>query len=497
MKTNHYTCSYCLLLLFFATSSLQSVYAQEQDLEKMRASFEAFEQQTQNKFKQFADSIDQQFAQYLLDSWKTFEAVSPSISPLEEEKPSKQPIAPDLPNQSTQISSPNVIPTTSPRLNNTPKEAINLKKSKSVEYQATTVPYFGLDLPISHEAQLHLSLSSPLSASIPAAWEYLSSMDYQFILAQIAYIRQKLALNDLANWELIRRVSAEIFPYEKNEQILFTCFLLNKDGFVAKVAFDKEEQLMLLLPCQQYLYEIAFYQIGGQKFYAFSEKGRINKTAKLSSYDVEYEGAEKILNFRFQDGFKLPLAQAKRTLSFDYQEQAYELEISYNQNYVDFFKEVAPASFELTLSTPLSPSALNSFEQQIQPVLAAKSELEKVNILLAMVQKGFEYATDQDQFGYEKYFYPEELLHYPQSDCEDRSALFSCLVRDLLGLEVIGLIFPDHVATAVKFNEAVEGDFLELGAEKFIICDPTYIGASAGMCMPKYRSSKLEIVLLD
>ena len=116
---------------------------------------------------------------------------------------------------------------------------------------------------------------------------------------------------------------------------------------------------------------------------------------------------------------------------------------------------------------------------------------------MSFAQKSFEYQTDQEQFGVEKYFFPEEVLHYPASDCEDRSALFAVLVKEMVGLEVLGLVFPQHVATAVKFNSDIQGDFVTYDGEKFLICDPTYIGAESGMAMPKYKNSNVQLVLLD
>lgn len=63
--------------------------------------------------------------------------------------------------------------------------------------------------------------------------------------------------------------------------------------------------------------------------------------------------------------------------------------------------------------------------------------------------------TRKDQFGREKYFFAEETLFYPLSDCEDRAIFFAILIRNLLGLDVIGLDYPGHIATAVHFSNDV------------------------------------------
>lgn len=118
-------------------------------------------------------------------------------------------------------------------------------------------------------------------------------------------------------------------------------------------------------------------------------------------------------------------------------------------------------------------------------------EQEAVNFLLAFVQRAFAYKTDNDQFGREKYFFIEESLYFPYNDCEDRSVLFAWLVRELTGLKVIGLLYPGHMTTAVALTQPGNGmASVEHHGQRFVIADPTYIGATVGMAMPAYAATK-------
>ena len=122
------------------------------------------------------------------------------------------------------------------------------------------------------------------------------------------------------------------------------------------------------------------------------------------------------------------------------------------------------------------------------------SELEAVNFLLRFVQTAFDYKTDDQQFGKEKYLMLEETLHYPSSDCEDRSIFFSFLVKNLLHLDVVGLDYPGHIATAVKFNSDLSGDLISYNGYNYLICDPTYINANAGMVMPQFKNIEPKVI---
>jgi len=115
------------------------------------------------------------------------------------------------------------------------------------------------------------------------------------------------------------------------------------------------------------------------------------------------------------------------------------------------------------------------------------TEVQAVNFLLHLTQSGFKYKTDGEQFGRERSLFLEESLNFPANDCEDRSIFFGKLVKELLGLRVVGLIYPNHLATAVEFKSHVKGDSVTYDNRRYIICDPTYIGADIGHAQPNFK----------
>ena len=115
------------------------------------------------------------------------------------------------------------------------------------------------------------------------------------------------------------------------------------------------------------------------------------------------------------------------------------------------------------------------------------SEEEAADFLLSFVQHAFAYKTDIDQFGYQKCFFIEESIYFPYNDCKDRSVIYAWLVRELLGLKVVGLLYPGHMTTAVGLRQVAEGQAtIMYQGKRYVIADPTYIGASVGMPMPSY-----------
>jgi hypothetical protein len=131
--------------------------------------------------------------------------------------------------------------------------------------------------------------------------------------------------------------------------------------------------------------------------------------------------------------------------------------VTYNKNSVAFCNAYPQTDFPVFFEARVPALAEQSLLAALGPLVSGRSEVEAVNLLLRFVQTAFDYQTDDDQFGREKYMFVEETLSYPHSDCEDRAILFSFLVRRLTGLEVVGLHYPGHLATAVLFNNAVRG----------------------------------------
>ena len=147
-------------------------------------------------------------------------------------------------------------------------------------------------------------------------------------------------------------------------------------------------------------------------------------------------------------------------------------------------------------NTPMSERVKKQLYPSLKNAVQGKSQHEAANMLLNFVQTAFVYEYDDKVWGSDRAFFAEESLFYPYCDCEDRSILFSRLVRDLLGLKVLLVYYPGHLATAVHFTESVTGDYISLDNQKYVVCDPTYIGAPVGATMPDMDNESAKVILL-
>ncbi|MDE5869153.1 MAG: hypothetical protein K2H18_02880, partial [Muribaculaceae bacterium] len=174
-----------------------------------------------------------------------------------------------------------------------------------------------------------------------------------------------------------------------------------------------------------------------------------------------------------------------------------DLNVSVNKNLIDFYNDYPLNShWNLYAKASLSDYLKKQVYPKLQEEIAGKDDVEAAGILLHFVQTAFDYKTDEEQFGIERSFFPDETFAYPFCDCEDRAILFATLVKELIGLDAVLIHYPGHLASAVKFNGDVAGDYFNINGDKYIVCDPTYINAGVGMAMRQYKDSSAEIIRL-
>ena len=84
----------------------------------------------------------------------------------------------------------------------------------------------------------------------------------------------------------------------------------------------------------------------------------------------------------------------------------------------------------------------------------------------------------------------------PAADFKDRVFLLAALVREFLEREVIALKYPGHLSMAVAWEGgALIGDHISGDGRTFLVADPTYIGAPAGVSMPQFADVEPGVVV--
>lgn len=356
-----------------------------------------------------------------------------------------------------------------------------------------TFSYYGTSCKITGMNSTHrFVLAGVKEEHVADAWVTLAADKYLSVLAQCAEYREKLNLCDWGYVRFLQEMTTSFFTAShSNEAVLMQVYLLVQSGYRVRMA-RSDNRLVLLLPIEHDVYDYSYLTVDGIPYYVIDDGARNGRSFYV--YDRAFP-QEMALSLYMPSPPSLKPVGGKtveRTLT---SKKQVSVTIETDKNLIDFYNDYPVSSqWGYYSSASLSQDVKSALYPVLQQHIEGMSSADAANLLLNFVQTAFDYKTDGEQFGSERPLFGDETLYYPYCDCEDRSIFYSILVRDLLGLDVVLLNYPEHLATAVKFKEEVRGDYIQLDDGKYVVCDPTYIGASIGVAMPDCRDEKAVIV---
>ena len=332
------------------------------------------------------------------------------------------------------------------------------------------------------------SIGNMRENAIADAYEAMCKADYKALVDDCRKVKKELNLNDWGIFLFVREASKTLCT-DENAAVVMQQFLLNELGYKSKMARRADRNQMLLFvaaDCQ--VYGHPYFTKDGLNYYNLTS----NESCQFYMCQEDSPKAKSKLNMQLNHAPALNAGMVNSVHKNRSGSVAVSVDVP--KSLMEFYGSMPQCDYSVYVNAEVNPSVASKVLSTLAPLVNGKSEAEAANLLINFVQTGFQYATDQEQFGYEKPFFVEELFYYPYCDCEDRSVLYSYLVRNLLKLDVVLLDYPNHIATAVCFNENVSGDFVTVGGKKYVVCDPTYIGASIGKAMPQFKNVAAKVL---
>ena len=415
--------------------------------------------------------------------------VAPKAEPTTPAKPQATPDKPQPVAPKAEPTTPAKPQTTPVKPQPKPKAKPAMQSSLQKEfYPSVAINYCNTKLYIDASMKGVINITSSQECAVADGYEALCRSNYKPLIANCQQAQKDFRLNDWGVF-LFVKTAAEALCNDENSCIVMQQFLLNELGYRAKMARRGDRnQLLLFVATDCMVYGHPYFTKEGLNYY------NINGTEACTFYmcNQDSKKAKTPVAMRLNNVPALNSGVVSRQRT----NKAGNVSVSVNvsKSLMDFYASMPQCDYGVYAKAPVAGSLAQEVLGTLRPLVQGKSEVDAANLLLNFVQTGFKYATDEEQFGFEKPFFVEELFYYPACDCEDRSVLFGWLVRELLGLDVVYLDYPNHIATAVQFKGDVKGDFLTVDGKRYTVCDPTYIGASIGMTMPNLRSAGVSIL---
>lgn len=468
-----------------------------QSFDPLREEYEMFRQKSITEYEDFRRKANIEYAEFMKKAWQEFRAKPAIEKPKEEEKP---PVVIDekerqkpVKDNSLPIKETIEPPVPEPQ----PKPVSPIREQTMPTGKWQTFSVYGTEMKVRFDDKMSFTLPSCGAKDIANVWQKLSGSEYDNMIRDCLAIRMANQLSDWAYLNMLQGM-AEACVGKGNEAVLLMAFVYCQSGYQMRLAVTTDGMLRMLYSTTHSIYDTAYFWIDDKDYYVFDGE---EKSLHICNVSFPQEKSLSLYISKPQK-FAMRKSEARTLASARYPDM--EIKVNVNKNLVDFYNDYPPSYVDgnfmtrwaIYANTPLEKSVSDVLYPALRSKINGMSKKEAVERLLNWVQTAFVYGYDDKIWGGDRAFFAEETLFYPYCDCEDRSILFSRLVRDLLGLKVVLVYYPGHLASAVCFDTEVNGDYIMLNGERFTICDATYIGAPLGRTMPGMDNDKATVILL-
>ena len=464
---------------------------------------DAFNQNRANNFNDYRQKLNAEYVKLTREQWRGF-ITQPAVKVPDRDV---KPVAPikmsdddakrrQEQKQEKQITIQKVV--TPIKKNTTPPQPVAPVKETPVDnVQQLSFAYLGQTLHVRKPSGQPVRLSGLSENAVADAWEKLCDTRFNNLVVDCVKLRSSQQLCDWA-YLLMLKSLADSYCGSGNDATLLMAFLYSQSGYKIRLG-QADGRLEMLYATQHILYNRAYVNCDGDRFYPFNKEVK-NIKVNAAKYPKEQSMSLWVPSTP-QAAFQ---AAPARTLTAK-RYPAMSAKVSENKNLLTFFNTYPTSEvggnfmtrWAMYANTPICANVRNELYPQLKRAIQGDTPLQAVEKLLNWVQTAFVYEYDDKVWGGDRAFFPDETLYYPYCDCEDRSILFTRLVRDLVGLKCILVYYPGHLASAVSFNTQVNGDYISIGGKKYTVCDPTYIGAPVGSTMPKMDNASANVIMLE
>lgn len=495
------------LLLFPTIGHAQNDNESYQEWKKrVQGEYSDYKRQQKADYEDFRQKANAEYAEFLKRHWVEMRAFKGIAAPQPVPVPPVVILEDEKNKERKDESKPfeEVVEVTPPKPQPQPVEPItpqpiNPPTPVTPPKETVSTLFYGTWMQCMVDALPQFTLSDINEKSIARAWSQLSNGQCDELLAQCLELRSLYRLNDWGYIQMLNNMSLVCFPKISNKATLLMAWLYCQSGYKMRLA-RADERLYMFFASDNIIYNHRYFILDGERFYPYKGENLASFNLCQASFPNERAMTLKMAN---EPHFTKRTSDRRTLRSKRYPE--INVSVIVNRNLIDFYNDYPNGTLTDDFGTrwamyaiaPLSEEAQESFYPLLKSLLSGKSKLQATEELLNFVQTAFVYEYDDTVWGADRAFFAEETLYYPYADCEDRSILFSRLVRDLLNLKVVLLYYPGHLATAVRFeDEQPKGDYLQLDDGRYYIADPTYIGAPVGVSMPSVRDKSIKVIVL-
>ena len=491
-----------ILLLLGGNNACNTICAQSIDdfnkyTKQIEKDFKVYKATRETEFNRYREQYNREFAEHLRKSWKLVNPQKKIVPP-----PQPKPFVPKLDNDNKpQPITPKELPikeVVTPKPVPPAPEPIVIDEPQEDEAQKNgfTVGignFYGDNIMLKCNPDASITLDSNTPSAIATAWEQLSRGDWDLLIYGCQQIRKEHNYCDWMYYQFVRQIArtATKTTNYSHASVLLAGYILAHSGIDFRLA-SSEHELFLALPFDTKIFNCTYFIVDGRCYYVVEKE--LDTACVLMNHKFSKEAASLALRYTTPMHWEGTEHKEIELVSEKY--PMMKVSISSNQSLMEFYHSYPRMDWQEYVFAPIEDRDAESTVKLLSVILERESDTEKANMLLNFVQTAFTYGYDDQIWGYDRPFFPHETLNYPQSDCEDRSILFAYLIRKLTDLDIVLLYYPNHLATAIRFNEDIQGDYVLVNGQKYFVCDPTGY-KPIGHAYDEFKNVQADVIKIE
>lgn len=453
----------------------------------------------QREYDEYRSQINAEYAEHVKRVWKGVPR-KPKLTLPPDPEPLPQPIFEDVEpyKDDKRVVIDTVVspPQPSPR----PEPVVPVNPKPFVDIPRASFLYYGTSVNVNGSAIIKaLKMRGTSEDDVSAAWTRLSVKENDAFIASCIECREKLRLCDWGYFKFVDKALSCYLESGSREHVVAMGYILAQSGYSIRFCRDVSNKLYLLFACDGYMFDRGSYSIGGKDYYAYN----IDMPAYVFISDTGFVG-EKPFSFWINNLPALSFAAGNTRELIVKNYPAVKLRCTPNKNLIDFYQDYPNGTFDKSSysrwaiqgNTPASSEMVKYIYPPLKEYITGLNQHDAVNFLLKVAQS-FDYGFDNEIWGCDRTFWPDESWHYPLSDCEDHAIHFTRMIRDLLGLDAVLIYYPGHLSAAVAVTDgSLAGDVVVYNGHKYVVCDATYFYAPAGRTAPSNNNATAVLIPL-
>lgn len=478
--------------IYLIMAAALTVYAQDSFYDD----YNNFLKEAREEYNSFREEANKSYADFLAAPWESINLLE-RVKPIEKTAPPRPIEEYENDGEDHSLQYDKVIKPTPPKPQPKPIEPIVIEPSPTDKW--ITFTYLGNTDKVRTPADNNIRVSDVSEKGISTSWKDMSKGLFDATLSDCLALRTKYNLPDWAYLNMLDEVARKIYPSNKNAATLLTAWLYSQSGYQMRLGREGSDNLVLMFATDHVIYG-SYYKLDGTNYSPFKSKASSLYISK-ASFPQEKSMSLVLTSLPITNK---QLSTPRERQSKKFPEMKYDLQV--DERLIDFFNTYPNSQlgndmmtrWAIYANTPLSQEVKDQLYPRLRKEIQSLSDRDKVEHILNWVQTGFVYEYDNNVWGYDRAFFPDETIYYPYADCEDRAILFTRLVRDLVGLDAILVFYPGHLSSAIAFNGKEEGDYIMLNGRRFTVCDPTFVtGAPVGLTGKGYNNASATVILLN